>query len=188
MCHPSRLDVILMRPVSISASLLLLCLLVPDLRSEELSSLELSRLEWTKLTTLEPKESHVTWGRLVSGRLLWNGKPMKIRRLAVRDGLFAHAGSRIVFDMKDKGYTALRGSAGLEDGFNGSVQFKILGDGKELWQSEPIVMEKGRAKIARYALNIAGISQLVLVVDDLGSATNDHSIWIEPELGKRPFD
>jgi len=45
-------------------------------------------------------------------------------------------------------------------------------------------MEKGRVKIARYALSIAGISELALVVDDLGSATNDHSIWVEPELGK----
>ena len=179
-----ELLVTLMRPLSIAVTLVFLSLITPDLHSQELSSSELSGLEWTKLTAIEPKESHVTWGRLVSGRLLWDGKPMKIRRLAIRDGFFAHAGSRIVFDIKDKGYTALRGSAGLEDGFNGSVQFKILGDGKQLWQSEPIVMEKGRAQIARYALDIAGISELVLVVDDLGSATNDHSIWIEPELGK----
>jgi len=168
-----------------TATLLFLSLLVASLHSREPSESELARLEWTKLTTLEPKESHVTWGRLVSGKLLWDGKPMKIRRSAVRDGFFAHAGSRLVFDIKGKGYTALRGSAGLEDGFDGSVQFKILGDGKELWQSEPIVMVRGRAEIARYALNIDGISELVLVVDDLGSATNDHSIWIEPELGKK---
>lgn len=174
----------IMRPASAAAILLFIGLSAPDLHSRELSPSELARLEWTKLTTIEPKESHVTWGRLVSGKLLWDGKPMKIRRSAVRDGFFAHAGSRLVFDIKDKGFKALRGSAGLEDGFDGSVQFKIFGDGKELWQSKPIAMERGRSEIARYALDINGMSELVLIVDDLGSATNDHSIWIEPELGR----
>ena len=168
----------------VTTTSLFLCLLVPNLHSQELTPLELSRLEWTKLTTVPPKESQVGWGKLVSGELIWNGKPMKMRRSALGDGFFAHAPSRLVFDLKDKGYTALKGSAGLEDGFNGSVQFKILGDGKELWQSDPIVMEKGRAKTARYALDIEGVSELVLIVDDLGNATNDHSVWIKPELGK----
>jgi len=119
-----------MRPISILAALFFLCLVIPNLHSQELSASELSRLEWTKLTTIKPRESHVTWGHLVSGELLWDGKPIKIRRSPIRAGFFAHAGSRLVFDIKDMGYTALRGRAGLEDGFDGSVRFRILGDGK----------------------------------------------------------
>lgn len=173
-----------MRKLLTLAIALLLCPIVSDGRSEQLSAAELDRLEWTSLASIEPKESHVGWGALVSGKLLWDGKPMKIRRSPVRDGFFAHAPSRLVFDIKEKGFSALRGSAGLEDGFDGSVRFKIFGDGKELWQSEPVVMQKGRAELARYALNIKGVSELVLTVEDLGSATCDHSVWIGPELGR----
>lgn len=173
-----------MRELLTLAMPLFVGLLICDLRSEELSAAKLDRLEWVSLASIEPKESHVGWGALVSGKLLWDGKPMKIRRSPVRDGFFAHAPSRLVFDIQEKGFAALRGSAGLEDGFDGSVRFKIFGDGKELWQSEPVVMQKGRAELARYALSIKGISELVLTVEDLGSATCDHSVWISPELGR----
>ena len=179
---------ILMRPLSILGTVFFFCLLVTDLRSQELSSLELSRLEWTKLTSLEPKESSVGHGLLKSGKLFSDGKPIKVRGTAVRDGLFAHAPSRIVYDIKDKGYTAIRGSAGLEDIHDGSVKFKILGDGKELWQSENVVIEKGRAETARFTINIKGVSELVFVVDDLGYYGWDHSVWISPELGKSALD
>jgi len=47
-----------------------------------------------------------------------------------RDGIFAHAPSRIVYDNKDKGYAAIRGSTGLEDIHEGTAKFRILGDGK----------------------------------------------------------
>ena len=62
MYHSNRLEVILMRPLSILGAVFFFCLLVPDVRSKELSSSELSRLEWTKLTSLEPKESSVGHG------------------------------------------------------------------------------------------------------------------------------
>jgi hypothetical protein len=182
------LEVILMRLIPTTAILLFVHLATPDLRSEEISSLELSRLEWTKLTSLEPKESSVGHGLLKSGKLLSDGKPIRVRGTAVRDGLFAHAPSRIVYDIKDKGYIAIRGSVGLEDIHDGSVKFKILGDGKELWQSENVVIEKGRAKTARFTINIKDVSELVLVVDDLGYYGWDHSVWISPELGKSALD
>lgn len=37
--------------------------------------------------------------------------------------------------------------------------------------SEAVVMQKGRAELARYALSTKGISELALTVEDLGSAT-----------------
>ena len=173
-----------MRLIPTTAVLLFVHLATPDLRSEELSSSELSGLEWTKLTALVPKESSVGHGALKIGKLVSNGRPIKVRGLVVRDGFFAHAPSRLVFDIKDKGYTAIKGSAGLEDIHDGSVKFKILGDGKELWQSEEVVIQNGRAKAARFAINIKDVSELVLVVDDLGYFGWDHSVWISPELGK----
>jgi hypothetical protein len=182
------LEVILMRLIPTTAILLFVHLATPDLRSEELSSSELSGLEWTELTSLEPKESSVGHGELRSGKLISDGKPIRVRGTAVRDGLFAHAPSRLVYDIKDKGYTAIRGTAGLEDIHDGSVKFKILGDGKELWQSEEIIIQKGRAKAARFAISIEGVSELVLVVDDLGYYGWDHSVWISPELGKSALD
>jgi len=177
-----------MRLIPTTAILVFVHLAVPDLHSQELSSSELGGLEWTKLTSLVPKESSVGHGELKIGKLVSNGRPVKVRGSVVRDGFFAHAPSRLVFDIKDKGYTAIKGSAGLEDIHDGSVKFKILGDGRELWQSENVVIEKGRAKTARFAINIKGVSELVLVVDDLGYYGWDHSVWISPELGKSALD
>jgi hypothetical protein len=180
----SELQVTFMRSILVSVTLLFSGLLALNLHSQELSSSELGRFKWTKLTTLELKESEVGHGQLQIGRLISDGKPMRVRGTPVRDGFFAHAPSRLVFDIKDKGYKALKGRAGLEDIHEGSVKFKILGDGKELWQSEDVVIQNGRAKIVRFALNIEGVSELVLSVEDLGRNWYDHSVWIEPEIGK----
>jgi len=151
-------------------------------------------MEWTKLSSLKPKESKVGWGEFLRGniseQLDMDGRPLEIQGSPVEDGLFAHAPSRLVFNLKGKDYKAIRGSVALADrhvdGYNGSVKFRIVGDGKEIWESETIGPEKGSYPTAKFALNIDGISELELVVDDLGYYGYDTGVWIAPELGKMP--
>ena len=149
---------------------------------------KLLRMKWTKLSSIKPKESKVGWEKMefTAGKLEWKGSPMEVKGLPVEDGLLAHAPSRLVFNLKGKDYKMLRGSAALWDKWDGSVKFRILGDGKELWQSDTISRSGDGEPSAEYSLNIDGVSELELVVDELGNYQYDASIWISPELGKMP--
>lgn len=162
---------------------------------KEIEKQKLLRMDWTtKLSSIRPKQDEVGWGEFLRGniskQLALDGRPVEVQGSAVEDGLFAHAPSRLVFDLKGKGYKALRGSVAIADrhvdGYNGSVMFRILGDGKEIWKSETIGPDKGSKPTAKYEVNIDGVSELELVVDDLGYYGYDASVWIAPELGKIP--
>lgn len=166
--------------------------LAVDGRAQEVGLL---LVEWTtKLSSIKPKKSEVGWGEFLRGNISkqidMDGSPLEIQGSAVDDGLFAHAPSRLVFDLKGKDFKALRGSVALADrhvdGYNGSVKFRILGDGKEIWESETIGPEKGNYQTANYEVSIDGVSELELVVDDLGYYGYDTGVWIAPELGKLP--
>jgi len=159
---------------------------------KELKEVGLVWMKWTKLSAIRPKDSQVGWGEFLKGKLELKGRPMKVDGLPFEDGLFAHAPSRVVYNLKGKGYEGFRGSVGLlspksvgfRDTKEGSVRFRILGDGRELWQSDTIAREKGGDQTAEFLLNINGVSELVLVVDEIENSDWDSSIWIEPELGK----
>lgn len=154
----------------------------------EIKEIGLLRMEWTKLSSIKPKESQVGWTGMefTVGKLEWKGSPMEVKGLPVEDGLLAHAPSRLVFNLRGSNYKVLRGSAALWDKWDGSVKFRILGDGKELWQSDTIAHSGDGEPSAEYSLNIDGVSELELVVDELGNYQYDASIWISPELGKMP--
>jgi hypothetical protein len=155
---------------------------------KEIEERNLLRMEWTKLSSIKPKESKVGWEEMefTAGKLEWKGSPMEVKGLPVEDGLLAHAPSRLVFNLRGSNYKVLRGSAALWDKWDGSAKFRILGDGKELWQSDTIAHSGDGEPSAEYLLNIDGVSELELVVDELGNYQYDASIWISPELGKMP--
>jgi hypothetical protein len=62
-----------------------------------------------------------------------------------------------------------------------TLTFKVIGDGKLLWQSQPL--KKG-GQVEACEVSVSGLSELVLQVDCPGSADFAHAIWIEPSLYK----
>jgi len=118
-------------------------------------------------------------------------KILKERKMTVcgeipRHGLYAHAASTVIYDLAGTGASWLKGSVGLEDGQWGKVQFIVFGDDKELWRS-PVVMKERREanpKKIRFEVGIRGVKTLKLVVDALGSREHDHSVWVDPQIGK----
>jgi hypothetical protein len=142
--------------------------------------------EWISLAELTPENTKVGFHNFQSGKLAIEGKPIKVKKVAVRDGLYAHAPSEILYDISGKGFKSFKGKAGLEDNSWGEVRFKIIGDGKILWESEIVKKEKPQrdAKTVDFVVDVTIVSKLQLIVDDLGNSFSDHSVWINPALGK----
>lgn len=92
----------------------------------------------------------------------------------------------LVYDLSRGKFQLFRGKVGLNDGAFGEVQFRIIGDGKELWKSS-VIAKKTASKAANdesFLLDVRRIKRLELHVDDLGNGNSDHSVWINPELGQ----
>lgn len=105
------------------------------------------------------------------------------RSIASDGFIFAHANSRIVYDISGLGRSTFEFSSGLDDvgGADlGAVKYVVRGDGRPLLESPVIrALEAPR----RYSVNVAGVRQLELVVRAAGNGiTSDEAYWIHPVL------
>lgn len=91
-------------------------------------------------------------------------------------GIGSHAISRMLFDVSDA--TRIEGLAGPDDNnmFKTRMEFKIIGDGKELWSSG--VME--RDDMAKpFDIDLTGIDKLLLLADLCDDEfMYDHADWV----------
>lgn len=89
-------------------------------------------------------------------------------------GLGVHAVSNISYFL-DSSCSRLTGEASMEDGFNGSTIFTIIGDGKELFKSRTFV--SGFAPDP-FDVDLTGVQVVELRVDTpSGSINGAHGIW-----------
>ncbi|MEI8376428.1 MAG: SUMF1/EgtB/PvdO family nonheme iron enzyme [Planctomycetota bacterium] len=85
-------------------------------------------------------------------------------------------------------FRALRGGVGIADSAKGQqigtpLVFRIVGDGKPLWQSKQI----GIAGVSEsFNLSVVRVKILDLFVDCPGPERSDHGLWIEPEVESKP--
>lgn len=90
--------------------------------------------------------------------------------------------SRIQFPL-NKSYSTLTGIASLDpDHLDGEVEFKIIGDGVEIWNSGTLTLEKPRAQ---FNLNVSNIAVVILIAKtpDSADAATD-AIWGDLSLNK----
>lgn len=109
--------------------------------------------------------------------------------MVIADGLFAHPGSdgpTEVIYRHDGSRTTLSGTATVIDcvascGGQGSVNFIIRGDGRELWSSGLARQDDlGRA----FAVDLEGVHELRLVTTDGNNGTaEDWAAWLDLEVG-----
>lgn len=95
-----------------------------------------------------------------------------------RHGLYAHAPSELCWQL-DGSWNSLAGSCGSTSGQSTEMEFRIVGDGKVLWDSG--IVKDGAVK--PFFVTISGIKELKLITghgrDD---KTSDWSTWLEPVL------
>ena len=111
--------------------------------------------------------------------------PLRIADATYAKGLGTHAPGEMLIDL-DGGYTAFKASVGLQwqDSEEGSVVFKVLVDGKELFNSGTM-RKHDPAKSVNVSLKDA--DELRLVVNDAGDGmTCDCADWADAALLPNP--
>lgn len=107
------------------------------------------------------------------------GKNLCVGGRQYKQGIGTHAPSEISYKLPENA-DSLFVFVGIDDEVydNGEVIFKILGDGKLLWQS-PVVRGKD-SKLPAASISIYGYKLLTLKTEANGSDSYDHADWVLP--------
>ena len=144
------------------------------------AALNVAKAETFGLDTLQLQYIEQGWGEPHANQSV-DGHPMMLEGKRFEHGIGTHANSifRIALGGKAERSTA---TVGVDDevGDKGSVVFKVIGDGKTLWESG--VLHGGDpAKNASVALD--GVKVLVLTVGDAEDDMNyDHADWADARI------
>lgn len=141
------------------------------------------------LTSLDVKQIQQGWGEPQINKSV-DGNPLKIGSVSFKNGVGSHAKSVFRINLAG-GSERFKAYAGVdtENGKNnrGTVNYEITGDGKTLWKSE--ILKAGMEPV-KVDLDIKGIKQLVLIINDGGDDINyDHADWADAKFivkGKKP--
>ncbi|MDB4435850.1 NPCBM/NEW2 domain-containing protein [Akkermansiaceae bacterium] len=132
----------------------------------------------SSLTYFKPSEVKVGWGRPAYNYLPAPSLLLESGGKIFPAGIYAHAPASHRYKLAGK-WNTLKGQVGLAAGKRGSVTFKILGDGKTLWQS-PTVKE---GKLHQFNISLKDIQTLELQVDPTKDGLrSDWGLWLEPTL------
>jgi hypothetical protein len=113
-----------------------------------------------------------------------SGFPLSLGGKRYERGIGVQAPSEIEYDVKGL-YDVFSAQVGVDDGNGsdqGSVEFVVLGDGKELWRSGVLKKSDGAKSVK---LNISGVERLTLRVTDGGDGARfDHADWADAKLAR----
>jgi hypothetical protein len=136
------------------------------------------------LTQLEPVRSTGRWRGFEIEELL-SGAPLSLGGKRYEKGLGAFASSEIEFDLKGL-YGTFTALAGVDDSSGGdsTVEFLVIGDGRELWRSGPLRKSDAARRVE---VSIAGVRQLILRSVSAGDGerrNRPQADWVEPRITK----
>jgi len=142
-----------------------------------LGAARLARAETYGIETLDLNYVEQGWGSPHANQSV-EGHGLSIGGRQFEHGLGTHAQGtfRISLGGKAERFTAL---VGVDDevGKSGSVEFKVVGDGKTLWESGVM---RGGEQAKEVAVELRGIKELSLIVTDAGDDYNmDHADWTD---------
>lgn len=132
------------------------------------------------LAALDLKPMTCGWSEPQANQAIGGG-PLRIAGQTFRSGVGTHANSNLRVDLggKAKRFTA---RVGVNDSANaqGSVEFIVVGDNKELWRSG--VMKVGQPAKS-VDVNLTGMKVLTLRATDGGDGEgNDHADWADAQI------
>ena len=132
------------------------------------------------LDALDLQYAEQGWGEPQANKSVDN-HPIFIDGKRYEHGFGTHANSilRIALNGKAERFTA---TVGVDDevGQRGSVIFKVVGDGKTLWESGVL---RGGDPAKEVSVDLHGVTKLLLLVGDAGDDLNyDHADWAEAKI------
>lgn len=129
-----------------------------------------------KLSSLEVSKTRQGWGKAAVD-LSVTGKPMSIAGQRFDNGLGTHADSSLWIAL-GSGSDRFLAAVGVDDAANrevASLEFKVIGDGRVLWQSGLI---KGGQPAKLADIDVSGVQTLLLLVGSGGNGIDhDHANW-----------
>jgi hypothetical protein len=132
------------------------------------------------LEELDVKLSSCGWNTTQRGKSV-GGNALRLRGKTYARGIGTHAPGLFRIDV-DKRSAVYQATAGIDDesGNGGTVEFRVVGDGKVLWSSGVL---KGGGEIKTCNVNLAGVKTLDLVVDTTPDGYgNDHADWVDAKI------
>jgi alpha-galactosidase len=140
----------------------------------------LPQAETFGIETLDLRNIEQGWGSPHANQSV-DGHALSIGGIKFERGLGTHANSTFRISLEGAGdrFTA---AVGVDDeiGNRGSIEFKVLGDGKTLWESGVM---RGGDKPKEASADLRGIKMLTLLVTDAGDGFNyDHADWAEAKI------
>jgi len=129
------------------------------------------------LSDLDISKTQQGWGSPHKD-LSVDGHPLRIGGQTFKTGLGTHADSLLYIQL-DSGSHKFTAMIGVDDEGSepGTVEFRILGDGKELYKSG---MMRGGDKAKQVDVDVSGVKMLVLTVNGGPDGINyDHADWAE---------
>jgi len=126
--------------------------------------------------------SNVTTGwRDVGVNESCEGNPLRVGSRTWTKGLGVHAPSKAVFDLEGNA-VRFEATVGVDDESFGTVTFRVLGDGKELWNSGR-VSARDKVRTRDVKVGLAGVQSLTLEVTDFdGNRDGDHADWLDARV------
>jgi beta-galactosidase len=122
------------------------------------------------------------WKEACDNKAISGGK-MAIGGRVFQYGIGTHSRSETIFELKGDlaGYDRLTGFAGPDDRGAGAMEFKILLDGRQVFDSGKV--SKATSKPMKLDIDLKGAEKLVLVVGQADDGTGrDHADWAELAL------
>ncbi len=140
----------------------------------------LASAETIRLDQLDITQTQQDWGEAHRDRSV-EGNPLTVGDRHFQHGLGTHAASGL--SIRVNGGQKFGASVGVDSEVNrgdGSVEFFVVGDGKELWHSG--VMRAGDPP-KTLQVDLAGLKMLALKVGDAGDGINfDHADWADAQF------
>jgi len=116
------------------------------------------------------------------------GEPLQVGGREIARGIGMHAPSKVRWQL-DGSWKSLRGAVAIDDSVlrngeaaRGAVTFRVLGDGKVLWESG--VLRGGDAALPMPKVPIEGVHELVLEADPGSDFTGDRADWLRVLLAR----
>ncbi len=128
------------------------------------------------LSDLDLSKTQQGWGE-PRKNLSVEGNPLKIAGRTFERGLGTHADSLLCIELNG-GSSRFHAMVGVDDeaGTRGSVEFRILADGKQIYKSG-LIRSNDPAK--EVDVDVAGVQMLVLTVDSGNDMNYDHADWAD---------